>query len=108
MDDGDPLLWETIHKKIQIIKNEENKESNRDRAGRGELQKYLGQSLRMVTLKNKLRLVKKLIEEENADPNNEDTYKVNSIMIAAENRHVSILEYFLSLADKININAQNN
>ena len=96
MDDYDQRLWEEIHKYWTEY-------------GTGELQKswVLGESLRMVTLKNKLGLVQKLIEEENADPNDEDMERVNSLMIAAINGHVSILEYFLSLSDKININAQN-
>ena len=106
MDDGDQCLWEAIHKKIQIIKTLENKRSNRYGAGAGELQKYLGQSLRMVTKSNNLGLVKKLIEEENADPNDQDTEGCNSLMIAVKNGHVSILEYFLSLSDKVNINAK--
>ena len=104
MDDGDQCLWEAIHKKIQIIKTEE-RESKQNRAG--ELQKYLGKSLRMVTLKNKLGLVKRLIEEENADPNDKDTDGYDSLKFAVMNGNVSILKYFLSLADKININAHN-
>ena len=103
MDNGGQRLWEEIHKKIQIIKTEENKESKQN--GTGELQKFLGKSLRMVTKSNKLELVKKLIEEENADPNNTDTDGNNTLMIAAMNGHVSILEYFLSLSDKVNISS---
>ena len=101
MDNGDQRFWEEIRKKIQIIK----KESKQN--GTGELQKYLGGILKMVTQRNKLGLVKKLIEEENLDPNDEDINGNNSLMIAADNGHVNVLEYFLSLSDKININAQN-
>ena len=43
----------------------------------------------MVTKNNKLGFVKKLIEEENADPTDEDTEGLNSLTIAAVNRHVS-------------------
>ena len=89
-------LWEAIFRNIQIKSNGEV----------GDLQKYLGSCLRIATRKNNLDLVKKLIEEENADPNNEDTDGMNSIMIAADKKHVSVLEYFLSLADKVNINAK--
>ena len=94
--DNNQRLWEAIFRKIQIKRNE----------GASELQKYLGSCLRMATRKNNLDLVKKLIEEENADPNNEDNDGINSIMIAAENEYVTVLEYFLSLSDKVDINAQ--
>ena len=89
-------LWEAILKQIRIKRNEEA----------GELHTYLGNCLRMATNNNNLDLVKRLIEEENADPNHGDTEGMNSIMIAAENGHVSVLEYFISLPDKVNINAQ--
>ena len=97
MDDTH-LLWDAMLIKIKI---------KRKKRQDGQLQKYLGWCLGMATQKNYLDIVKKLIEEENADPNAEDDKGCTSIMIAAGGGHVLVLEYFLSLSDKVNINHQN-
>ena len=94
--DNNLRLWEAILHNIQEIrKNEEP----------GLLQKHLGRCLRWFTNTNNLYLVKKLTEEESADPNDEDTDGINSIMIAAANGDVSVLEYFISYG-RVNLDAR--
>ena len=67
---------------------------------------YFEEWLRLATEKKDLHLMRKLIEEENVDPNAEDSTGTTSIHIAAEQSDATTLLFFLSLNTKININAQ--
>ena len=98
--DNNQRLCEAIQilKQIQIKRNE----------GDSELQKYLGSCLRTAAKNNNLDLVKRLIEEENANPNDADINGSSSLILATRYKHFSVLEYLLSLSDKVNINAQDS
>ena len=105
MDDKEflqDILWNEMFKQIQKRK----KKSIRARVGDDQLQKYLGSCLIVAITKSYLNIVRKLIEEENVDPNTEDDDGFTSIMIAVQKEDVAVLEYFLSLSDKVNINAR--
>ena len=58
--------------------------------------------MRTATKGKHLSIVKKLIEEENVDPNAEDSYGTRPVMIAAGQGDVDTLEFLLSLSDKVN------
>ena len=61
--------------------------------------------MRTATKGKLLSIVKKLIEEENVDPNAEDSFGTSPVMIAASLGDVETLQFLLSLSDKVNINA---
>ena len=98
-------FWNEILEGIRKISNEE---SSKD--GENEFlirrQKFLESCLRTATIRKLLSIVKKLIEEENVDPDAKDSDGTSPIMIAATQGDVETLEFFLSLSDKINVNAQ--
>ena len=93
-------LWDAILKQIKIISDEES-----NRAGEGQVpsksqvQRYLGSCLRTATKRNLLDIIKKLIQKEKVDPNDRDTNGTTSIMIAADQGHVAVLEFFLPISD---------
>ena len=68
---------------------------------------YFEAWLRMATKKKDLYMMRKLIEEENVDPNAKNAEEgSNCIHIAAAQRDATTLRFFLSLTTKINLNAQ--
>ena len=98
-------IWNEILVGIRRISNEE---SSKD--GKNEFpikrKKFLEACLRTATKGKLLSIVKKLIEEENVDPNAEDSFGTSPVMIAASLGDVETLQFLLSLSDKVNINAQ--
>jgi len=93
-------LWDAILKQIQSISEEES-----NRAGEGQVpsktqvQRYLGSCLRTATKRNLVDIIKKLIEEKKVDPNDKDTVGTTSVMIAAAQGHVDVLEFLLTISD---------
>ena len=69
---------------------------------------YFEEWLRMATKTKDLCMMRKLIEDENVDPNAEDLNGTTSIHIAAEQSDATTLLFFLSLNTKINVNVQDN
>ena len=68
---------------------------------------YFEAWLRMATKKKDLYMMRKLIEEENVDPNAKDAEEgSNCIHIAAAQRDATTLRFFLSLTTMIDLNAQ--
>ena len=97
-------IWNEILVGIRRISNEE---SSKD--GKNEFpikrKKFLEACLRTATKGKLLSIVKKLIEEENVDPNAEDSFGTSPVMIAASLGDVETLQFLLSLSDKVNLNA---
>ena len=98
-------FWNEILEGIRKISNEESSKDG-DNEFLIRRQKFLESCLRTATIRKLLSIVKKLIEEENVDPDAKDSDGTSPIMIAATQGDVETLEFFLSLSDKINVNAQ--
>ena len=99
-------LWDDIQNEVQTISEEEHSHGGPSRS-RVIVQRFLGACLRTATKRSLLNVVKRLIEEESVDPDYKDE-GTTPIMIAARQGDVAIVEYFLSLTGKVDINAQNS
>ena len=83
--------WETI---LELSKKSQSRS------------KDLEEVLRRATFSKSLNIVKKLIVDENVDPNAKDINGTTAIKIAVRLRDPTTLTFFLSLSEKININIQ--
>ena len=68
--------------------------------------RYLEECLIRATLENSFGIMKKLIVDENVDPNATDIDGTASIHLIVDWGDVTTLRFFLSLSEKININIQ--
>ena len=95
-------LWDAIRKQKQtkIISDEE---SNRVGEGqvpsKSQVQRFLESCLRTATKRNLFEIIRKLIQEENVDPNGRHTNGITSIMIAADQGNVAVLQFLLPISD---------
>ena len=98
------IIWDAILERVTKISEEESikHEENEFPTKR---QRYLEACLRTATKRKFLSIVKKLIEEENVDPNAEDSDGISPVMIAAFQGGVDTMKLLLSLSVKVNINA---
>ena len=83
--------WETI---LELSKKSQSRS------------KDLEEVLRRATFAKSLNIMKKLIVDENVDPNAKDNNGTTAIKIAVRLRDPTTLTFFLSLSEKININIQ--
>ena len=90
--------WDSILGSWDLILEQSEKSNNRS--------EFLEECLRRATLTTKLDIMKKLIDEENVNPNSKDNFGTTSIHIAARQRTTTTLNFFLSISEKVNINIQ--
>ena len=94
----DPETWDSIRGSWDLILEQSEKSNNRS--------EFLEECLRNATYTKNLDIMKKLIDDENVDPNSKDIDGKTSIHIAARQRTTTTLNFFLSISEKVNINIQ--